>query len=506
MATAVADQTDEQDPNVTTQPKKATAVPGTPISVANVPPVATNPVTPNVPQLAPISAASAAQQPGGNVPDIPAATATPAQAPIPPGTQQAGGFHALPNATAPIGVNPFISETNKVGLNPAGLNPDGSIKDPILANSWQNGQNAQQNAAQVDVDRINSANDTYYNRGGTWNGTDEGRLYANGVEGGAQWDAATGKFDLPAAWTGDVNNPTWTGAKPQGTPGFGVALAGNPIQAGQTLAQDSVDHTLADPTARPGIAAGGPSVNPIPMTGATAPSPTSILRAGTPTGSATAPAVSTAPTLTPTDPGNPLTAQTISTNPTANRFSIANQQLQDTIHNTLDPQFKADMLAADAHDFGQGRGVSGMHRTGIGNLELAKANNENQLASSFLNPALAGTISDQENAASRAERQQTFQKSQQDDLFGQNVTTKQLEDQLTNSAANRAAQQSAIGEQNSPAQVQLILSQIASGQSAQASSAAATALRNAGIDSKGMTPQQIMSAYIKYLSPQSAAA
>lgn len=501
---AVADQTDEQDPNATTQPKKATAVPGTPISVANVPPVSTNPVTPNVPQLAPISATSAAAGP---------AQTPPAQSPLPVAPASPARVTTLDQDKQQMKNGGSLGDAGYRGLhfddlsgntvNDAGVAWNGSDPnaDPIIA-AWDA---YSPNAALTEQQKGEAAAAQGAPSSLAYSGDPSNPLNAAKL---AEL-ATAGKSVL--AGTQDAQAKALAGTN--AAIGANNATAADALTADQTAYDDAIGRGAGNSisydgkvvptgTSLPQSAVGGSALTPGNGSDTGGQSPSSILRAGTPTGSATAPAVSTAPTLTPTDPGNPLTAQTISTNPTANRFAIANQQLQDTIHNTLDPQFKADMLAADAHDFGEGRGVSGQHRTGIGNLELAKANNENQSASSFLNPALAGTIGDQENAASRAERQQTFQKSQQDDLFGQNVTTKQLEDQLTNSAANRAAQQSAIGEANSPSQVQLILSQISAGGAQQAGSAAANALKQAGIDSSKMTPQQAIQAYLRSLGIQ----
>src|SRR6185295_10754660 len=105
--------------------------------------------------------------------------------------------------------------------------------------------------------RINQANNTYYNTSGNSNGNS---TYVNGVEGGNQWNPATGRFDLPPAWTGSVYDPTFTGAKPQSTPGFGTALDGKPVAPGASIPNSAIPSTQGP---RPFTPPSGPNVNPI---------------------------------------------------------------------------------------------------------------------------------------------------------------------------------------------------------------------------------------------------
>jgi hypothetical protein len=46
---------------------------------------------------------------------------------------------------------------------------------------------------QASVDKINNANDVY-NSGGTWDGTDAGRITINGVNQGMAWDPTTANY------------------------------------------------------------------------------------------------------------------------------------------------------------------------------------------------------------------------------------------------------------------------------------------------------------------------
>lgn len=508
-ATATDDPTvDATDP--TTQQKKPTpatsAVPGAPISVANVPPIA--PVSPT-PTQQPLALSAIPPNPGGPPAGAGASAASIAPTPVPvvpPSNPLANPFDpANPNNNSTIaGPTAGMTEQQKAeywGSQPgvsamaaSTRNPDGTlVNDPTKQAALVAGGQADPAVSSL-LSTLQSG----------------GNVNAPAT---AQASAASGAYDTAQAVVDAANNAASARAASAGfykdpananatslpgqyyTPGSEAGV--NTINGVQSTSTTPGDPTVRTTTAPPGQDAGG---NPLPNGPATAPAnPLNTATSGTPTGSATAPIVNTAAQLTPTDPSNPLTAQTISADPTVNRFAVANQQLQDTIKNTLDPAEAADSRTIAANSFGAGRGVSGMNRTAEGNLESDYNNQRNQLASSFLNPALTGTIADQQFNVGQADQQQAFEKSQQDTNFGQNVTTQQLGDQLTNSAANRAAQQEAVGEANSPSQVQLILSQISAGGAQQAGSAAANALKNAGIDSSKMTPQQAVQAYLSSL-------
>ena len=94
--------------------------------------------------------------------------------------------------------------------------------------------------------------------------------------------------------------------------------------------------------------------------------PTQTLPVNSPTGSTGSttpgsplasldPRVGNGVSTTPTTPDTSLTNDTISVNPNVDRFAVANQQLQDTIKDTLDPEEAAQSRMIAAQSFGAGR-------------------------------------------------------------------------------------------------------------------------------------------------------
>lgn len=263
---------------------------------------------------------------------------------------------------------------------------------------------------------------------------------------------------MPGA-ANDVGTPSSDVGGGQATAGMGSI----PISSGG----------LVQPPASPPDT-GSPTTNP---SGGTIPvNPSS----GSSGGSSSGGPVGNGVSLTPTDPSNPLTAQTISVNPNVDRFQIAKQQIQDTIDNILNPQEAADSRTIAANSFGLGRGVSGQNRTAQGNLAAQYGRQKAQLTSDFLNPALLGTIQDAYNNAGIAQQQQQFQSGQQQTGFNQAVTAQQLADQENSQAFNQALQQLLVGSQGDPSQIALVLASIYGGQSAQNTQAAQNLVRSAG--------------------------
>lgn len=193
---------------------------------------------------------------------------------------------------------------------------------------------------------------------------------------------------------------------------------------------------------------------PVSGLGTTAASAPPAASPATPTSATSAPG---AVSLAPTDPNNPLTAQTISAGPTADRFGIANNQLQNTIQNILNPQFAADQRTLAQNAAARGQVGSGMFRTSLGNLDLARQQDLDSTASNFLNNALTGSINDAYQNVGIAQQQQGFQNQQQQEAFGNSL------------------QQLLAGSEGDPASLQLALSQLYGGQAASAGQAAASA-------------------------------
>ena len=189
------------------------------------------------------------------------------------------------------------------------------------------------------------------------------------------------------------------------------------------------------------------------------------------------PAPSTAFTTKPTDPNNPLTSQTIDFGDLADRFKVAQSELENW-NKTSDPQFQADLRDAMRKAAAGGALGSGMLQTSLGDITANRELQRQGMGTSFLNNALTGSIQDAKDRAALAERQQGFQADQQRTAFGQGVTEAQLNEALTNGAFQRALQQLVAGSNGNPADIQLALSSIFGNQGANASNALGGLIQN----------------------------
>lgn len=155
---------------------------------------------------------------------------------------------------------------------------------------------------------------------------------------------------------------------------------------------------------------------------------------------------------TPTDPLNALTQQTIAPDSSVDRVKLAQDAFNNAVTNDLNPQFQKDLRDTSALSFGAGRGVSGMNRTSLGNVqsdyERTKANLENNL----LNSATTGSIEDMYRNLGIAQQQQGFQADQQKTAFGQNLALQQLSDSERQQLFNEALQQFYAGNISDPGQ------------------------------------------------------
>lgn len=301
--------------------------------------------------------------------------------------------------------------------------------------------------------------------------------------------AAAGKKDpalsaIPGNFASTLANYSGTnqaGADASNAAEFAQLKSGLNGQVGQTAA-GQIPASMT-PQQWGNLGTGGTASTPTPPTTSPAPttSPTlspssgptnSILPPSLASTTANLTAPTTNPTLTPLTPQNALTNSIISPSSNVNRFDVANTQLQDTINNVLKPQFDANLRDTSRYSFGAGRGVSGMNRTALGNVVTDEGNQEKQLASSFLNPALTGTIQDTLNNANFAAGQQNFEAGQQNTAFNQAVTGQQLSDQENSQSFYQNLQRLLAGSSGDPSQIQLLLAELFGGQSAQNSAAA----------------------------------
>lgn len=196
-----------------------------------------------------------------------------------------------------------------------------------------------------------------------------------------------------------------------------------------------------------------------------------------------------ASTLTPVTPDTALTNYRISAGPQTDRFKIA-QDRYDAARAASEGGYTADLREANEGAFGAGRGVSGMLRTRRGNIASDRQATLAKTQSDFLSDALEGSIGDAYRNIGIDERQQGFEKSQQDTAFGQGLSLAELEDrrqrtgfdqnkaiqELSNAQTDQefrqAMQRLLIGSEGDPAKMQLLLTQIFGGQSAQSADAA----------------------------------
>jgi hypothetical protein len=262
----------------------------------------------------------------------------------------------------------------------------------------------------------------------------------SGVVGTAEGQQTFGTGKLPGSVFEGLMKQTSTGPKVAATP--------SPLPGAPPAAPAPGTPPI------PGV----PSPSPVPGTaGLPGPAP-ALPPAGTPTPRSMV-APNTAPTLTSTDPNNPLTGQTIDFGPLADRFKVAQSELENW-NKTTDPQFQADLRRAMQKAAAGGALGSGMLQTGLGDIALNRETQRQGMGTSFLNNALTGTIGDAKDRAALAERQQGFQAGQQGTAFNQAVTQAQLEDQLTGNQFQRELQKLIAGSSGNPADIQLALSNI----------------------------------------------
>lgn len=155
---------------------------------------------------------------------------------------------------------------------------------------------------------------------------------------------------------------------------------------------------------------------------------------------------STAPTLTPTDPNNPLTMQTIGAPSALDRVALARDQWQTWVDST-DPAYKAALRDAKRVGAAAGGLGSGQLRTSLGDLGATRANAMDTQGRSFLNDAILGTVDDARFSTGLTERQQGFQRDQQQQAFQNELTRLGFDDTMLNSAFGRALQQWMAGQQ-----------------------------------------------------------
>jgi hypothetical protein len=191
------------------------------------------------------------------------------------------------------------------------------------------------------------------------------------------------------------------------------------------LAPDLAQNPTGPLRALPGALVGAPAGVPAPLSPAPAaefsPRNAPMTSTSVPTPSPTAPtpaAPGGGPTLTPTDPNNPLTAQTITPGSLADRFKLAQDRFA-TFASGTEPAYQSALRDANRMGAAQGRLGSGDLRTSFGDLALNRSRDLTNSRDNLFQNALEGTIGDAWNGIGLAERQQGFQNQQQQQAFEQ---------------------------------------------------------------------------------------
>lgn len=145
-----------------------------------------------------------------------------------------------------------------------------------------------------------------------------------------------------------------------------------------------------------------------------------------------------------TNPQSDLRGQTIVPGQMADRNQIAQNEV-NTWNTSTEPQYQADLRSATSQAAGAGQLGSGQLRTSLGNLAYNRDVNRNAQESNFLDQAQTGSIQDAYNNVGIAQQQQQFQAGLQGQTFNQGLQALQA------------------GTAGNPADTQLALSGIYSG-------------------------------------------
>ena len=231
---------------------------------------------------------------------------------------------------------------------------------------------------------------------------------------------------MPAAMPGATPKPAPYGTKPgalgaapgvltsSAGDGFGTAPGGEPAPTGLTAVP------APTPIQSP-IAAPAPAATPAPVSNA---SPVS---------------------LTPTNPENPLTAQTITPGQGADRFALAQQKYDQFVQST-DPSYQAALRDAKRAGAAAGGLGSGQLRTSIGDLAGQRANAMDVQRQGVFTDASGGSIDDAWKSIGLSERQQGFQNTQQQQAFENELRRVGFSEDMINSAFNRGLQSWQAGQ------------------------------------------------------------
>jgi hypothetical protein len=222
-------------------------------------------------------------------------------------------------------------------------------------------------------------------------------------------------------------------AAPSATPGAPSA----PSAGGVQMAGPSATITSTAGDSFGGSALPAPTAGAVPVGGTTTAVPAS--------GPAAPQGVGNGVGLTPTNPANPLTGQTIAPANTVDRFALAQQRF-DTFAKSTDPAYQSALRQANRMGAAGGQLGSGELRTDFGNLANARGLALDTSRDSLFQDALGGTIDDAYRNVGIAQQQQGFQQGQQQQAFENELRRLGFSEDMLNSAFGRSLQQWMAGQ------------------------------------------------------------
>lgn len=210
-----------------------------------------------------------------------------------------------------------------------------------------------------------------------------------------------------------------------------MAGAGSTITstAGDSFAGSAMPQTAQTPAPTAGAVPVGGTTTAVPA------GPVAAAPQGTGTGVA----------LTPTDPNNPLTTQTIAPDNAVDRFKLAEERF-NTFTKSTDPAYQAALRDAKRTGAAVGGLGSGQLRTRVGDLANQRGLALDTSRDTLMQEALGGSIEDMYRNVGIAQQQQGFQQGQQQQGFENELRRLGFSEEMLNSAFGRSLQQWMAGQ------------------------------------------------------------
>lgn len=171
-------------------------------------------------------------------------------------------------------------------------------------------------------------------------------------------------------------------------------------------------------------------------------------------------------------------SKTITPGAGVDRLALATSNLKN-YNEATDPEYKASINEAAQGGAAAGQIGSGMLRTRIGDLALARTRDLSTQGTKFLNDATAGSIDDSYRNIGIAQDQQKFQAGQQQTAFDQAQRQTAMDEALRSGDFQRYYQLLQAGYQGNPSDTQLALAGNAGAQASDAGKSAGALAGNA---------------------------